>query len=66
MDGRDYWTKELGEPEAELETATRRSDVNAAATRLQRAKAELKQLEVESADRPKRRPSRASGSAGAS
>jgi hypothetical protein len=35
---RDYWTKELREAERELEAATRRSDINAAAKRLQRAK----------------------------
>jgi hypothetical protein len=42
MDDRDYWTKQLREAEAELEAATRRSDVNAAAKKLQRAKGELK------------------------
>jgi hypothetical protein len=55
MDDRDYWTRELREAEAELDAATRRSDVNAAAKRLQRAKAELKALEAEAAERPKRR-----------
>jgi hypothetical protein len=65
MDDREYWTKQLREAEAELEAATRRSDVNAAAKRLQRAKAELKRLEAESAERPKRRSSRGAGSAGA-
>jgi hypothetical protein len=65
MDDRDYWAKELREAEAELEAATRRSEVNAAAARLQRAKAELKRLDAEKAERPKRRPSRASGPAGA-
>jgi hypothetical protein len=66
MDDRQYWTERLKQAEAELEVATRRSDVNAAAKRLQRAKAELKALEAESAKRAKRRASRASGSAGAS
>jgi hypothetical protein len=65
MDERDYWTRELRETERELDAATRRSDVNAAAKRLQRAKAQLKRLEAEAAERPKR-PSRGSGSAGAS
>jgi hypothetical protein len=45
MDDRAYWQKKLREAEAELEAATRRSDVNAAAKRLQRAKTELKRLE---------------------
>jgi hypothetical protein len=45
----DYWTKELREAEQELEAATRRSDVDAAAKRLQRAKTELKRLEAEAA-----------------
>jgi hypothetical protein len=52
MDPREYWTKQLREAEAELEAATRRSDVNAAAKRLQLVKAELKRLEE--AERPKR------------
>jgi hypothetical protein len=40
-----YWTKRLQQAERELEAATRRSDVNAAASRLMRVKAELKALE---------------------
>jgi hypothetical protein len=63
---RDYWTKELREAEAELEDATRRSDVDAAAKRLQRAKPALKALEAGSVKRPKRRASRGSDPAGAS
>jgi hypothetical protein len=35
-----YWTKKLQEAEAELDAATRRSDVNGAARRLIRIKAE--------------------------
>jgi hypothetical protein len=66
MNPRDYWTRELREAEAELEAATRRSDVNAAAKRLQLAKAQLKRLEAEAAERPTRRTSRGSGPAGAS
>jgi hypothetical protein len=63
---RDYWTKVLRETEQELDAATRRSDVDAAAKKLQRAKAELKALEAELAERPKRRASRGSRSAAAS
>jgi hypothetical protein len=48
---RDYWTRELREAERELDAATRRSDVNAAAKRLQPVKPELKRLE-EKAGRP--------------
>jgi hypothetical protein len=46
MTDREYWTRKLQEAERELEAATTRSDVNAAAKRLQRAKAELKRLEA--------------------
>jgi hypothetical protein len=53
MDARNYWTRELREAEAGLDAATRRSDVNAAASKLQRAKAELKRLEAEATERPK-------------
>ena len=60
---REYWTKAVREAERELEAATRRSDVNAAAKKLQRAKAALKALEAETADGSKRRPSRGSRSA---
>jgi hypothetical protein len=38
---RDYWTKELRESEAELAAAKRRTELNAEAKRLQRAKTEL-------------------------
>ena len=60
---RDYWTKALREAERELEAATRRSDVDAAARRVQRAKAALKALEAGTArpKRPARRGSRAGG-----
>jgi multidrug resistance efflux pump len=63
---RDYWTKELREAEAELAAAKRRTELNAAAKRLQRAKTELKRLEAAVAERPKRRPNPGSRSAGAS
>ena len=63
---REYWTKQLREAEAELEAATKRTDVDAAARKLQRAKAELKALEGKPAERPKGRSSRGGASAGAS
>jgi hypothetical protein len=63
---REYWQKALREAERELEAATRRSDVDAAAKKLQRAKSELKALEAKPAKRPKRRLGRGSRSAGAS
>jgi hypothetical protein len=44
MQDLEYWTRKLREAEAELEAARERSDVNAAAAKLQRAKAELKAL----------------------
>jgi polyhydroxyalkanoate synthesis regulator phasin len=62
----EYWTKQLREAEQELEAATRRSDVNEAASKLQRARAQLKRLEAQETGRPKRRATRASGAAGAS
>jgi hypothetical protein len=43
MNDLTYWTRKLQEAERELDAATRRSDVNAAARRLMLAKAELKQ-----------------------
>jgi hypothetical protein len=66
MDDREYWTRELREAEAALDAATRRSDINVAAKRLQLVKAELRRLEAKANRRPKRRSSRASGPAGAS
>jgi hypothetical protein len=39
---REYWTKALSEAERELEAATGRSGLNAAAKKLMRAKQELK------------------------
>jgi hypothetical protein len=44
--------------ERELEAATTRTAVNAAAKKLLRARAELKQLGAEPAEEPKRRSSR--------
>jgi hypothetical protein len=43
---RAYWTKTLREAERELEAATTRTAVNAAAKELQRARAELKALDA--------------------
>jgi hypothetical protein len=63
---REYWTKRLREAEAELAAARKRSDVNAAAKKLQRAKAKLKALEDVPAERPKRRPTRGRASVAAS
>jgi hypothetical protein len=51
MQDLEYWSRKLAEAEADLEAARKRSDVNAAAAKLQRAKAELKELEA--AERPK-------------
>jgi hypothetical protein len=45
MNDLTYWTAKLKEAERELEAAARRSEVNAAAKKLQLAKAELKRLE---------------------
>jgi hypothetical protein len=47
-----YWTKRLQEAERELDAATRRSDVNAAAKRVMLAKAELKRAGAEGAYSP--------------
>jgi succinate dehydrogenase/fumarate reductase flavoprotein subunit len=41
---RDYWTEKLREAEQELDAATTLTAVKAAAKKLQRAKAELKEL----------------------
>ena len=48
MTDREYWTNALRKAEAKLGAATRRTDVNAAARRLMRVKAELKRLETDS------------------
>jgi hypothetical protein len=49
MDGA-YWTKKMREAEAELDAARKLAQVKAAAKKLQRAKAELRQLEGEPSD----------------
>jgi hypothetical protein len=46
MNDRDYWTAVLKGAEQQLDAATRRSDVNAAAARLMLAKTELKRIEL--------------------
>jgi hypothetical protein len=40
-----YWTRKLQEAERELDAATKRADVNAAARQLMRVKAELRAIE---------------------
>ena len=47
--------RKLQEAEAELDAARTRTQVNEAAKRLQRAKAELKRLEIGQAEKPQRR-----------
>jgi hypothetical protein len=64
MSDRARLEKALADAEAELDAATTLTAVKAAAKRLQRAKAELKELEADAAERPRRKPSR--GSAGSS
>lgn len=54
----DYWTNALQQAEAELAAAKRRTEVDLAAKKLQRAKAELKRLQ---AKQPTRRSGRSSG-----
>jgi hypothetical protein len=58
-----FWTKKLREAERELEAASRRTAINAAAGRLMRIKAELKALELKA---PTRRPSGAAAQAASS
>jgi hypothetical protein len=62
----EYWRERLREAEADLAAAKKRTEVDAAASRFMLAKTALKRLEAESAERPKRRPTRDAGSAGAS
>jgi hypothetical protein len=52
----DDWAKALREAEGELEGAKTLTAVKAAAKRLMRAKAELRELEAE--ERPERQPRR--------
>jgi hypothetical protein len=55
---RTYWQKRLEQAEQELSAARGRTALNAAAKKLQQARAELKRLDE--ADKPKRKPSRPS------
>jgi hypothetical protein len=65
MDDLTYWAEKLRQAEQELDAARTRTAVDEAASRYQRAKAELRALQ-QSAKTPKRRASRGSRSAGAS
>jgi hypothetical protein len=65
MTDRAYWQKELREAEAELDAARKPTEIGAAATRLQRARAELKALESEP-EKPAKRATRGRASGGAS
>ena len=46
MSDREYWIKALKAAESELDAAKKRTEVDAAAARLMRAKQELKRLEA--------------------
>jgi hypothetical protein len=47
-----FWTQKLKEAERELDAAKRRTALDAAATKLMRAKAELKRLQAETQPSP--------------
>jgi hypothetical protein len=51
VQNRDCWTTALQQAEQELAAAARRSDVNAAAKKVMRAKAELKRLQQQAPTR---------------
>jgi hypothetical protein len=57
---RAYWIKQLEEAERELDAAKGRVALNAAAKKLQAARAELKRLEAELGQEPRRPPTRPS------
>jgi hypothetical protein len=61
-----YWQTALREAEVELDAARKRTEVNAAAKKFQRAKAVLQELEAAANEKPKRRSSRGRAAAGAS
>jgi hypothetical protein len=61
---REYWKTALREALVELDAAHGKAATDAAARRVMRARTELKLLGAPK--RPKRRPSRGSGAAGAS
>jgi hypothetical protein len=63
---RSYWQQKLQEAEAELDAARTRTQVNETAKKLQYVKAALKRLDAEAVERPQRRASRGSRSAGVS
>jgi hypothetical protein len=65
MDDLTYWTEKLRQAEQELDAARTRTALDGAASRYQRAKAELRALE-KSAKPTKRRTNRGSRSAAAS
>jgi hypothetical protein len=65
MDDLTYWAEKLRQAEADLDAARTRSAVDEAASRYQRAKAELKARE-QAAKKPSRRASGGSRSAAAS
>jgi len=52
---RERLTKAVEQAERELDAATTRTTINAAAAKLQRARAELKRLDAAPSERPKRR-----------
>lgn len=66
---RAYWQRQLEEAERELDAAKGRVALNAAAKKLQRARAELKRLDStkrkyllpEAGEKPKRSPNRRRG-----
>jgi beta-glucosidase-like glycosyl hydrolase len=62
MNDLTYWTTKLKEAERELDAATRRSDVNAAAKRVMRVKAELKAVKAEKGPSGPTRPRDQNGS----
>jgi hypothetical protein len=53
----EYWRTKLREAEAELEAARKRSDVDAAAKKVMRAKTELRRLEGQPVRSKRRRAS---------
>jgi hypothetical protein len=66
MDEVQFWTRKVREAEAELDAAITRTALEAAAKKLQRARAALKALNAEKAEKPNRRASRGGASEGAS
>jgi hypothetical protein len=58
MDDVEFRTRKLRDAEAELDAAKTRTALDAAAKRLQRARAAVKALEAEKAERATRRASR--------